>query len=229
VVATGITTLAEMRAEILEEVGRPNTPPVLVERRLRAAILWIERNYSLQYMRRYAQRDVLAGSNGPYDLPGNYKTMRLVKARYTGTDGSVAYGRITKCDPEDVWNLPFGTPSKYWTDGMENIFYNRIPSATFTAEYLFYRFTPPFVTDNDTHWLFDNARELLLGKVMEFILPYHEMIERIPIYQSMYNDSLRTLLLWAEEEERVGTDVSLGMDAVTMQPAVNADIGGEWA
>jgi hypothetical protein len=228
-VATGVTTLAEMRQEILDETGRPKTSLTLVDRRLRAAILWIERNYSLQYMRRYAARDVLTGANGPYDLPGNYKTMRLVKARYTGLDGSIRYGRITKCDPEDVWSLPHGMPSKFWTDGMENLFFNAIPSVTFTAEYLFYRFTPPFVGDTDTHWLFDNARELLLAKTMEFLLPYFEMIERVPIYQSMYNDSLRTLLLWAEEEERVGTDVWMGMDETNMRPAVDMNSGGEWA
>lgn len=222
-----VTTLSEMRQEILDETNRPRMSPTIVDRRLRSAILWIERNYSLQYMRRFATRDVLIGSWGPYDLPGNYKSMRLVKARYTAVDGSIIYGRITKCDPEDVWNIPYGMPSKFWTDGMANLFFNRIPQVAFTAEYLFYRFTPQFTGDDDTHWLFDNARELLVAKTMEFILPFLEMIERVPIYQSMYNDSLRTLLLWAEEEERAGTDVWMTMDEVTMQPAIDAD-SGEW-
>lgn len=139
------------------------------------AARWLERNYTFQYMRQIREISVDSSATYPYivslyDL--QVKKIESIRRRTTGSDGSISFGpRLSKVRPEDRSTRPSGEPESYWLNGVSSIILNSVPDEDMVFEGNFVLFTKWGTASNFTHWLIDQATQLLLCRSLMALMP----------------------------------------------------------
>lgn len=162
--------LSEFHTMVQDALGRPalNTR---VPRRVEMAVAWLERNYTFQYMRTWKTVSVDSAADYPhiislYDL--DVKGIDLVRIRELDDTGEGYTFRrpMLKVKPADRETRAVGTPESYCVNGRNSIVLNSIPDEDLTLEIHLQQFTKWGSGDNWTHWLLDNATQLLLCRTL---------------------------------------------------------------
>lgn len=168
-------TLAEFHALVSDALGRGSTLDSVIPTRVQMSARWLERNYTFQYMRQLREINVDSSAEFPYivslyDL--EVKKIESLRRRTTGTDGSISFGRpLSKVRPEDRSTRPLGEPESYWLNGVSSIILNSVPDEDMVFEGNFVLFTKWGTASNWTHWLIDQATQLLLCRSLMALMP----------------------------------------------------------
>lgn len=164
------TTLGEFHTLVSDALGRGTSLDSVIPKRTEMAARWIERNYTFQYMRSWLSLSVDSAATNPhivslYDL--ELKSLELVRRRTTGADGTILFSRpLRKLRPADRESRPVGQPESYWLNGVSSIVFNSTPGEDMTFECHFQQFTKWGSGSSWTHWLLDNATQLLLCRTL---------------------------------------------------------------
>jgi hypothetical protein len=136
----------------------------------------IERNYTLKYMERYFTFQILTTVAEPRVI--NFRDTKVKKIhwiRIPGADGDVC--DLKQVDPKDVRVIGRGQPERYWLDGVDFIWFDKIPDQDYPGEIYYDRYTtwptpadsttdPPFRWLDSTNWLTDNADDMFVGHTL---------------------------------------------------------------
>ena len=164
------TTLGEFHEDVADCLGRASSLVDVIPRRVQRAARWVERNYTFQYMRQIRELEVDPDAEFPhiislFDL--EVKRIETLRIRETGSDGSIRYSDpLRQVKPADRSNRPFGTPESYYLNGVSSLILNSSPDEPLTLESNLVLFTKWGEADNWTHWLLDNATDLLLARTL---------------------------------------------------------------
>ena len=129
----------------------------------------------------------LAIASGDRDigLPSRYVGMRRI---YIAGDPNK---RLEFLAPMDFWakylSTETGTPKAYTIEG-EEIILGPIPNAAFTGKILYWKAFAALSGDDDTNWVFSNARGLYVYGACNHAAPYLHEDERVPMWKSLYLD-----------------------------------------
>lgn len=168
-------SLGEFHTLVSDALGRGPSLNSVIPRRVQFAANWLERNYTFQYMRQFRLLGVSATAEFPHivslhDL--EIKRIKAIRRRETDTDGSYLFSPpLKQVDPIERSTRPFGQPESYWLNGVSSIVFNSTPDEDMTFEGHFVLFTKWGSDDDWTHWLLDNATQLLLCRTLMVMMP----------------------------------------------------------
>lgn len=170
-----MTTLGEFHTDVADSLARGSSLVSVIPRRVKLAAEWIERNYTFQYMRQFAMVSVLEAATYPWivSLAGlNIKELTTIRRRRTGTDGTYVFDQaLKKVWPGDRSDRPVQNPESYWLNGRSSIILNSIPDEDMEFELHGVMMTQWGSGDAWTHWLLDNAHNLLLVRTLMLMAP----------------------------------------------------------
>lgn len=170
------TNLGEFHDLVSDALGRGTSLDTVIPKRVAFAARWLERNYTFQYMRQWKEFTVdVSEAEYPYiislyDL--ELKAIDLIRRRQTDDDGDIVFNRpLKKVHPGDRESRPTGMPESYWLNGLSSIILNSVPDEDMTFEAHIQAFTKWGEADTWTHWLLDNATQLLLCRTLMIMVP----------------------------------------------------------
>lgn len=170
-----LVPLSTFHTMVSDALGRGSSLDSVIPVRTAMAALWIERNYTFQYMRQIRELNVSAAATNPHivSLFGmSVKKIETIRKRTTGSDGSHTFGKpLSKVKPADRSTRPLGTPESYYLNGVSSIIFNSIPDEDMVFEGNFVLFTEWGTAPTWTHWLLDNATQLLLTRTLMALMP----------------------------------------------------------
>lgn len=184
------TSLGDFHTMVADALGRSTSLDSVIPKRVDMAARWLERNYTFQYMRTWKELNVLTTATYPYILSlydMEIKDIEVLRRRTTDSSGTVVFSRpLIKVKPQDRESRPSGQPESFWLNGVSSIILNSTPDENMTLEGHLVLFTKWGSASNWTHWLLDNATELLLCRT----LMYMAIRTRDPDLYRMYEDDL---------------------------------------
>lgn len=164
-----LITLGEFHTMVEDALGRSSLNS-RVPRRVAMAAQWIERNYTFQYMRTWRQLSVSATATYPYIINLHnieLKKIDTVRVKRLDDDGNIIFDRqLRKLKPADRETRAPGDPESFWANGRSSLILNSIPDEDLTLECHFVELTKWGSADDWTHWLLDNATQLLLCRTL---------------------------------------------------------------
>lgn len=212
------TTYEVVRKFCKSECARRDTVDEVIDSKIQQAVGWIERNYSLEYMKNLMDFQILGGAlqPGPYTMPGRFKTIEFMRLIDVQLNGAATFKYLEKYEhPMDQRGISIGLPNKYWIDGATYIWFNAIPETDIAAQVYGPRFSGPFVTMSGiipeaTCWLFDNALDVLVAKTMHLMAPWLRQNNIFGLYSDQLEKGIKTMIIADEEFKRANTSVKYG-------------------
>jgi len=168
---------------------------------VRRAARWIERNNDLPYMKIYASFAIDADAPEPrlITLPTELKSfgddgfVRIVNA-----DGTFSY--LSNLAPQTQKEILVEPPQFFWLSGHNEIWLNSTPEEDLSCEIYYVRYSTWPTLDTATHWLIDNAEDLLIAQTMVMMAPSLRDISVLQLWKGLRDEALATVV-------RSGTDM----------------------
>lgn len=206
------TTFADICAQVKYEANKGSAYDAIIPNKVRSAIDFIEKNYTLKYMERFVRFQVVAGGlePGPYTLVENYKSISMVRFKPASTNGAGVFDYLDACDPQDVAQVKIAKPTRYWVDNEQWMWFDNIPAETLNAQLMYARYIGQAENDT-TSWLFDHGFQAVVFEAMLELMPTARQPLWKDMYQPEFDKQLRVLLLADEEARRANTNVTMGM------------------
>ena len=196
-------TLSDFHTLVADSLGRQTSLDSVIPKRVEMAARWLERNYTFQYMRNWRTFTASASATYPYivSLDGlRLKRIDLIRRRDTADDGTIQFDRpLRKLMPADRETRPSGNPESYWLNGLSSIILNSVPEEDLTFEAHTIEFTSWGTGSTWTHWLLDNATELLLARTLMMMSVRTRDTELWNTYKSEFDLELQSFNV-AEED-----------------------------
>ncbi len=195
-----------------DECNRGNSVNNVLPSKILQAIQWIERNYSLKYMQKLQAFDLFASATleAPYILVDNLKEIEFVRIVDISLDGSGTYNYLTAfSDPMDQKTISVGSPTNYYQQGEQHIWFDAIPSEALDCHVGFYQYTGAIDID-DTCWLFDNVLDVVVAKTMQLMAPWLRQPMLMQAYAPMLQEGMKTLIKASEDAKLANTSVQYG-------------------
>ena len=202
--------LGEFHDDVRASLGRGTSLDALIPSWTRRAALWIERNRTLQYMRKYAVVEIDIETNDTprfIEIEGaGFKAVEML--RWITADGE--YHAVTPKDPRDFPRLETGTPIYYWLDGVSRIVLASTPNENLSGELVVATYTswPGQLTAQ--HWLLDAAFDVLFARTMMNYARHARDAGAYQTYKTELDDAL--LGLYAADDELIYSGADLAMN-----------------
>lgn len=200
------TTIADFHSLVAGSCNAGSSLDGVIPGRVRMAARFLERNLDFAYMRRWGELNIDADADEPHvvSLFGyNFKAIdavRIVNLDVTpGSDDADRFTDLKLIDPRQRTTRRSESPSAYWLDGVTNLILDARPNVDMVLELHYRAFTEWSASSGWTHWLLQNAEDLLLAQSMMFIAIYRRDMALYATYKAMRDDSMKTLQA-AEEE-----------------------------
>lgn len=175
---------------------------------VRKAALWIERNNTLQYMRKFATISIDASTDSARYITLEDTRIKSVEfLRWVPTDGDFQYLHLRSA--QDYLNLSVGTPEGYWLDGVDRLVLSSTPDEDLSGELMVNRYTAWPTSLTATHWLIDNAEDILEALAMVNFAKHSRDAELLSFWKGIFDTGL--LGLYAADQELQWTNADLRM------------------
>jgi len=198
-----MTTLGGFHTDVADALGRSTSLSGVIPRRVKMAAQWLERNYTFQYMREWKVLNVSASAQYPYIISLHnmfVKGIDSIRRRDLDNDGNIIFDDpLKKVNPIDRTNRPKGKPESYWLNGRSSIILNSIPQEDYTYEAHMVRFTSWGEDDAWTHWLLDNAYQLLLVRTLMIMSPRLRDTKLWEVYKAEFDLEIQSFNVSEEE------------------------------
>lgn len=180
----------------------------VIPKRVALAARWLERNYTFQYMKEWKTFNVVTTASFPYIITLSdllVKRINVVRKRVTAADGTIEYGLpLKQLEPGDRSTRPIAAePESYWLNGVSSLVLNTHPSENMTFEANLTLFTRWGSATSWTHWLLDNATELLLARTLMMLSVRRRDPKLYATYQSEFDLEIKSFNV-AEEDLQSG-------------------------
>lgn len=205
--------LGEFHDEVSATIARGTAMDAHIPGYTRRAARWLERNYTFAYMKQFLELviDLDVASTPRYIELGPGAPKSIPMFRWVNDDGGFTY--LKKIDPWEVtaYSTEEGLiPSGYWLDGIKRIVLAHTPTTNLNGEISLVRYTPWPSQETFTHWLLDNAEDVLLAQTLFMMAPRLRAPNMRQEYQAMRDEGLNTLLRAEDEFQYQGDSGSMG-------------------
>lgn len=176
---------------------------------VRKAALWVERNNTLQYMRKFATFTVVPNTDTSRFVDLENTNIKAVEFfRWVGADGEFQY--LTQGQARDYLNLEVGTPRGYWLDGVSRLVLSATPAEALNGELAVVRYTSWPTSLSAEHWLLDWAEDVLEAQAMINFAKHARDPELMAFWQNIRDQALPGLYAADEELKHSNWDVRMG-------------------
>ena len=199
--------LGDFHQLVSQDVKRGNSLDSVIPLRVAMAAMFLERNYSMLYMRQPIEITLNPADANPrfIDLEQDVKSIGYL--RYMDSDGN--YQRLSRVSPLDIAQLVEGPPGGFWFSGRSAIILDKTPDDAYVleGEGKFYTNWPSDLSARP--WLVTRAADLLLAQTMIYIGNHLRDLQIVQQYRGMRDESLKTVMLSEEESEYDGMDAQI--------------------
>lgn len=160
--------LSDVHEEVRNSLARGTAFDSEIPQYVKKAARWLEREYNFRYMQRYGEFTLKTDAVEPrvIELPHTrVKSVRFLR-EVDSEDNSYIY--YTKIDPADNTSKEEGQPLAYWPSGQNHIILDRDPKENIDLEIGWWEYTAWPTDGGDTHWLIENAFDVLVAQTMIF-------------------------------------------------------------
>lgn len=205
-----MTTLGDIHDEVRANIRRGTSLDGLIPGFVRKAALWIERNNTLQYMRKFATISVDASADTARYITLEDTRIKSVELfRWNLSDGT--YQDLALRSPKDFLGLEVGTPSAYWLDGVERLVLASTPGENLSGELQVNRYTSWPTSLTATHWLIDNAEDILEAMAMVNFAKHARDPDLLSFWKGVFDTGLVGLYAADAELQFTNTDLRMGV------------------
>lgn len=195
-------TLTQFHTLVADMLKRGTTLSSQIPVATRQAARWIERNHTLQYMKKYASVTLDPESAQPraISLPNSrFKGVRFFKI--LEDDGT--YDFLVKGDAQQIGRTKTAKPGVFWLDGVDFIWFDNTPDQEYSCEIGYQEFTDwDALASSDTPWLLANAEDLMMFQTCYYMAPFMRDPGLMTMFDKQKQEAIRTLLLADEEFEQ---------------------------
>lgn len=158
--------LGEFHAQVSADIRRGTTQDAQIPKWTRQAALFLERNKTMNYMRRFATVNIdLATNDTPRFVELTDTRIKSIQFfRWVNSDGTFSY--MEKKDPRDMADLASGTPEVYWPSGVSTLVLSSTPDTNLSGELWLSSYSAWPTNLASTHWLIENAEDVLEAGAM---------------------------------------------------------------
>jgi hypothetical protein len=200
--------LGEFTAQMKANIRRGDSLDDLIPGFIRKGALWLERNHTLNYMMKFAVITIDPEGDDPRFITlADTRIKGIPMFRWINDDGS--YSDLTKVDPKDVGQLDTGTPTVYWTSGVNQIILGATPDKTLSGELHVSRYSSWPTAPEATHWLMDFAEDVLEAQAMIQFSKHARDAEAMAYWGKVRDDGIQGL--YAAEQEFAYSNTDLRM------------------
>jgi len=203
------TTLAEFEETIRTNIRRGHSLDALIPGFVRKGALWIERNNTLQYMRKFAEIkiDIEADEQPRYISLFNTRIKAIESFKWIYKDGQFYY--LSLRQPQDFPIDVAGVPAGYWLDGVERVVLSATPTENLYGHMILAKYTDWPTTPDSTHWLIDNAEDLLEAQAMIAFAKHARDGEAMSFWKGVFDAGLPGLYAADQEMQWSNTDLAM--------------------
>jgi hypothetical protein len=162
----------------------------LIPHATRQAARHIERNFTLQYMRRYQSFPIPANVQSFAFPSTRFKQVSFI--RIVQDDGSYDY--LTYVDPQEVSSVPTEQPTLFWLDGFKAIWFNAITDKAYSCHLRWIEYTNWPTGSGDEPWLLAHAEDCMLAATMVRLAPQMRDPEIQQMYSGLFDLSMKSLI-----------------------------------
>lgn len=195
-------TLGDFYTTVRDALGRGTALDAVIAANVRKSVRWIERNVDpgYLYMQKFGTLTLTSSGTYPHVIDVPHQRMKAILFfRLVGDDNDYTY--LHKIDPREVNELDTAQPAGYWLDGTTRIILDAKPDEDYTAEMQWVEYSSWNIAETHTHWLLDNAEDLLFAQTMLAMAPYTRDPKLVQTYKLLRDEALVTL-----EGARINTD-----------------------
>ena len=171
-------------------LGRGETLREVVRAKTRQAVRIIERTVEpgFLYMQKFSSLTLSSSGDYPQivDLP-NARMKCILFFRLVDEDGGYTY--LKNVEPKEVTSLSEGNPEGYWHLSQSKLCMDSVPEEDLNAEICWVEFSDWSASDDLTHWLLDNAEDLLFNQVLTMMAAWVRDAKMIETYQQGRNEA----------------------------------------
>lgn len=183
--------LGDIYDQIKDSLARGSTLDAIIPSYTQMAARWIERNYSLKYMERFAEFNMLTDSEQPrmIELPNR----RIKSIRFLRIPQGDEYFYLKKIDPQDQKHVPKVADS-YWQDGWCSLVLSAPVAEDTLFEIGFYEYSAWNTGREACHWLSENCPDLLTSLTLMRLARRIRDERMFLVYKGERDEALKTLM-----------------------------------
>jgi hypothetical protein len=184
--------LGEFHNEISSIIGRGSQYNTAIPAWTRRACRWLERNYTLQYMKQFVSVtiDLAVASTPRYIELGSAPLKSIKMFRWIVNE---EYFNLKMIDPEDLDRLEVGQPRQYWLDGVRRIVLDKTPDENLEGELQLIRYSSWPTELTAGHYLLDAAEDVLMAQTLIMAAPVLRDPKLISTWTQVRDEGLNTL------------------------------------
>lgn len=183
-------TLGEFEDQVRASAKRGTALDAQLPGFIRRAARWIEQNYTLSYMRRRITLSVAVGEQ-QIPLPaGNFKELGPIVFAWSGGTSFV-----NKVDLESLTvSEQIVFPTQYAVQGASDLIFNMPFSEAAIGAMVLVQYSDWPLAPNQTHWLLNNAEQLMLVQTMLNIMVDLRNDQGYQAVMNSRNEAVKALL-----------------------------------
>lgn len=208
--------LGEFKQQLKDNIRRGDSLDAVIPGFIRQAALWLERNRTMNYMRKFAEITI----DPDVDDAPRYVSLEDTRIksiqffRWTGQAGITAddngYLYMQMKDPRDFPQLTTGIPAFYYPNGVSSMVLSATPDQVLNGELWCARYSAWPTADSATHWLMDNAEDVLEARAMMNMAKHARDPDMRAHWKTVLDDGL--IGLYAAEDEFMLENTELVME-----------------
>lgn len=202
--------LGDFKTEVGTYIGRGDSLDSSIPSAVRRAARWVERNYTLQYMKKFGKFDIDKDADNPRQI--NFPNSRVKSFRFVRLVGATtlatgtSYDYLRQVSPEDLPSLKAELPKSYWLDGVDFLYLGETPDKDYNGvEIGWVEYTAWPTDDVAEPWLLTHAEDLMLAQTFIEMGQLLRDEKRLQLAYKQREEAVKTLLLADQELERGNT------------------------
>lgn len=200
-------TVGDFYTTLRNAHGRGNEFDSVQDGVTRRAVRLIEQNYTLSYMRRFVSFQLQANTRA-VPQPDRVKEIEFIRVKL-GDSKSNDYRYLHYVHPKMIEEKGIGSdddrvPLAFWLDSDQYIWFDGAPSSDENLEMYYTQYSEWPTNTSETHWLLNNAEEVLLAQTMIGMAPFLRDPEVVQLWTQQRDLAMKTLLLAEDEREYHG-------------------------
>lgn len=202
--------LAELEALVRGVVNRGTKFDSEISAMLRQSGRWLERNHTLEHMKRLLAVTLLAEDEDLLVQVGELKSIEFF--RLVVTDSTSRWHYLKKRDPQDLWSRETGRPEAYWYESKtQRIYFDRPVDAAYDGQLYIVEYTEWPTTTSESNWLIENAEDFLMADALVRLSPIVRNPQLKVSWEPEAAKSLRTLSLADTELQYENSEAEMGI------------------
>ncbi len=175
---------------VRDTAKRQSSLDTVIPHAVRQAARHIERNFTLQYMRRYQQFTLKETEQNIAFPSTRFKQISFM--RYFDDGADPVYMKLK--DPQELGRIETAGPTNFWLDGFRFIWFDNIADKDYLIQFGWIEYTNWPTGSGDEPWLLAHAEDVMLAATMIRLAPQMRDPDVQKMYSGIFDLGMKSLI-----------------------------------